>query len=317
MAQALDKVDPKFVTALETNISGIYFNQVEKYDPAEIERQFRAAVQETALVDNEEFMANLFYLVRMKEVSDLREDVWRLISSNRLRPAARVSALKTAYALGQPADRIEVDRLEAEALAQIIRSGDSPEESPYVQAADRIGGTRTLTALQRLHAEAAARQVAAAQQQPNNFSLISRLDKVRDRLERQIGDLTRKTTILAMQEPRRTGELARVYMSRPAFLTCWAYRELLAGASPQSRETVRDVVTRLLPAFLPAGGQSAEARSKAELDLRLRGIALLETMGEPLTSDQADLMRSNAALVEERKPFFYPACTWEEVLDEV
>jgi hypothetical protein len=76
-------------------------------------------------------------------------------------------------------------------------------------------------------------------------------------------------------------------------------------------------VTRLIPAFLPTGGQSAEVRSKAELDLRLRGIALLETMGETLTSDQADLMNANSAVVEERRPYFYPACTWEEVLDEV
>ena len=155
------------------------------------------------------------------------------------------------------------------------------------------------------------------QSQPDNFSLISRLDKVRDRLERQIDDLTRKTTILAMQEPARTAELARVYMSRPAFLTCWAYRELLAGASPQARNAVHDVVTREISGFLPLGGQSAEVRAKAELDLRLRGITLLQAMGDPLTADMADLLKSNDAVIEERKLFFFPPCTWEEVLDVV
>ncbi|MEO8129384.1 MAG: hypothetical protein ABJF23_31115 [Bryobacteraceae bacterium] len=316
MAQA-DEVDSKFVTALRTNISGIYFNQVAQYQPPEIERQFRAAVQHSALIEDEEFMANLFYLVRMKQVTSLREEVWRVIGFSRLPPAARVSGLKTAYAVGGPNDRLEVDRLESEALAELIRSGRSPEESPYVQAADRIGGSRTLVALRRLQSDAAARQAANARQQPNNFSLISQLDKVRDRLERQISDLTQKTAILAQPEPARTAQLARVYMSRPAFLTCWAYRELLAEPSPKSRETVRDVVTRLIPTFLPSGGQTPETRSRDELDLRLRGIALLEKMGATLTPDQLGLMRSNESLVSSREPFFYPACTWEDVMDVV
>src|SRR5262249_22996557 len=120
---------------------------------------------------------------------------------------------------------------------------------------------------------------------------------------------------LAQPEPQRSAQLARVYMSRPALLTCWAYRELLAGASPQSRDAVRDVVTRLLPSFLPSGGQTPEARSRDELDLRLRGITLLEKMGAMLTPDQVHLMQSNEALVRSRQPFFYPACTWEDVLD--
>jgi hypothetical protein len=60
-----------------------------------------------------------------------------------------------------------------------------------------------------------------------------------------------------------------------------------------------------------------EARSKDELDLRLRGIALLEKMGATLTPDEVRLMRSNESIVSSRQPFFYPACTWEDVLDVV
>ena len=317
MAQSTDKADPKFVAALQTNISGIYFGQVAAYKAPEIEKQFRASVQDPALVENEEFMANLFYLVRMKEVSGLREDVWRVVRMGRLPPAARVSGWKTAYALGGPNDLAEVDRLEAEALVALIQEGGSPEESPYVPPADRIGGARTLVALQRMQADAGARQAAVTAQQPNNFSLISRLDKVRDRLARQVADLTRKTSILAQPEPQRTRELARVYFSRPAFLTCWAYRVLLAEASPQSRETVREVVTRALPTFLPSGGQSEDVRKRDELDLRLRGVALLSSMGATLAQDEAALLKANEEKVNERRPFFYPACTWEDVLDVV
>jgi hypothetical protein len=75
MAQTIDKVDPRFVTSLKRNISGIYFGQVAHYTPAEIEREFRKAVLDDVLVADEEFMHNLLFLVRKREVSSLREDV--------------------------------------------------------------------------------------------------------------------------------------------------------------------------------------------------------------------------------------------------
>ena len=317
MAQAMDRVDPNFVTALHTNISGIYFGQVAHYQPAEIESEFRKAVQDPTLTADEEFMANLMYLVRMKEVRDLRDDVWRLVTPKRLPPAAQVSGLKTAFAVGGQNDRQEVDRMEAEALADLVKAGHSPAESPFVPAADRIGGTQTLIALRRLYTDSAAQQAAVTRQQPDNFSLISSLDKIRDSLQRQVADLTRKTGILSKPEPQRTAELARVYMSRPAFLTCWAYRELIEEPSPESQAVVQDVVTREIPAFLPSGGQSPEVRSRAELDLRLRGIALLQKMGAPLSPDELELLKANDAMIRARKPFFYPACTWEDVLDVI
>lgn len=317
MAQTVDKVDPDFVKALRTNISGIYFNQVARYRPAEIESEFRKAVQDPELTKDEEFMANLFYLVRMKEVRSLREDVWRMVTPKRLPPVAQVSGLKTAYALGSLADRVEVDRMEAEALAELVQSGRATEASPFVEAADRIGGSRTLMALRRVHLESEARQSAAMKNQPDNFSQIATLDKVRDRLQRQLADLTRKTEILSKPEPDRTAALVRVYMSRPAILTCWAYRELLEGASPASQAVVQNIVTNELPTFLPKGGQSPEARSRAELDLRLRGLVLLQNMGVLLMPDEAELLQNNAGLIQSRQPFFSPACSLEDVLDVV
>jgi hypothetical protein len=317
MTQAMDRVDPNFVTALHTNISGIYFGQVAHYQPAEIASEFRKAVKDPALVVDEEFMANLMFLVRMKEVRDLRDDVWRQVTPKRLPPAAQVSGLKTAFAVGGQNDRQEVDRMEAEALAELAKAGNSPQESPFVPAADRIGGTQTLSALRRLYTDTAAQQAAVTRQQPDNFSLIASLDKVRDSLQRQVSDLSRKTGILSKPEPQRTADLARVYMSRPAFLTCWAYRELVAEASPESQTVVRDVVTSEIATFLPSGGQSPETRSGAELDLRLRGLGLLQKMGAPLSPDELRLLKANEAMIKARRPFFYPACTWEDVLDVI
>src|SRR5579871_5285656 len=77
MAQTMDRVDPDFVTALRTNISGIYFGQVAHYQPAEIEREFRKAVHDPALMGDEEFASNLMFLTRRKEVRGLHDDLKR------------------------------------------------------------------------------------------------------------------------------------------------------------------------------------------------------------------------------------------------
>src|SRR5581483_3873873 len=127
-----------------------------------------------------------------------------LVEGRKLPAAAQVSALKTLFALGGPKDREEVDRMEAEELAKLAQSDQSLDASPYVPAADRIGGSQTLAELRRLHSEATARQAAATKQEPQNFSVIGALDKTRDRLQRQVAMLTRKTEIQAKSEPART-----------------------------------------------------------------------------------------------------------------
>jgi hypothetical protein len=40
-------------------------------------------------------------------------------------------------------------------------------------------------------------------------------------------------------------------------------------------------------------------------------------MHSTLTPDEAELLRVNDAMVRARQPFFYPACSWEDVLDVI
>jgi hypothetical protein len=55
----------------------------------------------------------------------------------------------------------------------------------------------------------------------------------------------------------------------------------------------------------------------AAMGVVLRGIALLQKMHSTLTPDEAELLRVNDAMVRARQPFFYPACSWEDVLDVI
>lgn len=317
MAEATNQVDADFVKALRTNITGMYFRQVEHYTPEQIEREFRKAVADPALLQDEEFASNLMYLVRRKEVKSLRDDVWRVVAGRRLPGEAQVSALKTLYALGGEGERGAADAMESEALAQLIQSGQPLEGSPYVPAADRIGGPRTLVALRRLQMEAANRQRMAQQQTPGDHAGISRLDKIRAALERQVTTLSRKQEILMKPEPDRSAGLARAYLSRSPDLSCWAYRELLSANSPDALTAVAAVVGNEIPTFLPVGGQSPDDRAKADLDLRLRGLTLLDRMGLRLTPEQTQLLKDHYSLLQERRPFFYPRCDWGDVLDYV
>ena len=317
MAQTIDQADPKFITSLKTNISGIYFQQVAQYTVPLIEKEFRKAVGDPALIDNEEFMRNLFFLVRKREVKNLHDDVWRLVSAKGLKPKAQVSALKTLFALGGENDRAAVDSMVADALAELIQSGRPPESSPYFDAADRVGGVKTLIALKRMFSDAAERQRVAEQKSPDNHAFISQLDKVRATLDKKVFTLSRKQQILAKPDADLTADLARLYLRRSVDLSCWAYRELTHSASPASRATVQTVVATELPSFLPASGIAPDAREKSESDLRLRGIALLQKMGAPLSDEENALLRENFELMRSREPFFYPACDWEDILDRL
>src|SRR5579871_4017421 len=84
MAQPPNSVDPQFIDSLKTDISGIYFSQVAHYTPEKIAEEFRKAVRDPALTADEQVMGNLLFLVRKKVVADLREDVARLVASNKL-----------------------------------------------------------------------------------------------------------------------------------------------------------------------------------------------------------------------------------------
>ncbi len=315
MAQAPDSVDPKFADALKTDISGIYFSQVAHYTPEKIAEEFRKALRDRGLMADELFLQNLLFLVRKRDVRELHDDVARLAAGNGLPPAARVSALKTLYALGDERDRATVDYVLSQALAALVQSGQPPESSPYVPAADRVGGPRCLVALRRLEMDATARQRAAEQQTPGDHARISRLDKVRAGLEGQVYLLGRKQEVAAKSGAERAADLARLYLRRSAGLSCWAYRELVDPASAEAAAAVRGVIAREIPGFLPAAGLSPEERAKRELELRLRGTALLTSMRAPLTPEEDRLLRDNAGIIQARRKFYYPECDWEDVLD--
>ncbi len=299
MAQPPASGDAAFFDSLRTNISGIYFGQVAHYPPEKIRAEFRNAVRDPALLSDETVMANLLFLVRKKAIGDLRDEVSRLVAANRLKPAAQVSALKTLYALGGARERGTADHLVSQALAQLLRADGGIESSPYLEAADRIGGPETLAVLRKLLAQATARQRSAEQRQPGDQAAIGRLDKIRARLEAQVLTLTRKQEVLAKPEPERTADLARAYLRRSAELGCWAYREMLEAGREGTPAAVREVL----------------AGAKGESEIRLRGLALLETMHVPFTPEEQKLFDENAATLRTRKAFYYPACDWEDVLD--
>jgi hypothetical protein len=259
----------------------------------------------------------LTFLVRKKEIADLRGDVQRLAAGNKLKPAAQVSALKTIFAIGNENDRSAVDSTLSQALTGLAESRESPGASPYVAAAERIGGPKTLATLRTLLSDAVNRQRASEQHDKDKPQFISQLDKVTTSLEAKVFTLHRKLDILGKPEPDRTAELARIYLQRSPELSCWSRKELLSRPSFESAEIVRSVVTHEISSFLPAGGLEPGTRAKMELDLRLRGIALLQDMRAPLQPEDEKLLQDNHPMIQSRGPFFHPRCDWEDVLDEV
>ena len=127
------------------------------------------------------------------------------------------------------------------------------------------------------------RQRTAEQQAPGELARIARLDKVRAGLQGESNVLARKREILAKPEAHRVADLTRVYMRR----------------------------------FLPVYGQSPEDQAKGELDLRLRGIELLEKLVAPRQDEETQLLRYHSQMMRMREPFFHPARDWEDTIDRV
>ena len=317
MAQAVDQTDKEFVAALRTSISGIYYVQVEHYTVAKVITEYRKAVQDGVLLADDVFMQNLHFLVRKKEIVDLRGDVQRLAASNKLKPGAQASALKTLFAIGSENDRSAIDYTLSQALTQFRQSGDSSSTSPYVAAAERIGGPRTLGVLQQLLSDAENRQRAREQRNRNKPELIGQLDKLRASLEAEVFTLRHKLDILGKPQPERTAELTRTYLQRSPELSCWSHKELLSQPSLETAGIVRNIITREIASFLPSGGLEPGDRARLELDLRLRGITLLQDMKAPLQPEDEKLLRDNHQIIQSRGPFFHPKCDWEDILDEI
>ncbi|MCP4247141.1 MAG: hypothetical protein GY778_08835 [bacterium] len=161
-------VDPEFVTTLSADIQGIFWPQAAKYTASEIEEQFREAVQDGQLMGNEGFVTNLMFIVRKREVVALREDVFKEYRVGRLPREARMSTLKTAYALGGRQEREAIDGWLAQTLRSEYESSNRLTGSRHLDVADRVGGGDTLDVMKDLLPQAVrAQQDAEAEPSPD------------------------------------------------------------------------------------------------------------------------------------------------------
>jgi hypothetical protein len=317
MPQAADKTDREFVSALRTSISGIYYRQVERYSNAKIIFEYRKAVQDKELLSDDVFMQNLHFLVRKREIVELRGDIAHVVSSNKLKPASQVSALKTLFAIGKEDDRKAIDDTLSQALSALAESGRSDDTSPYIVAADRVGGPKTLAVLHRLLKDAENRQRANEQQSTSEPEYIGQLDKFRSTLDSKLFALRQKLEILAKPQPERTADLARAYLQRSPELSCWSRKLLLGQSFPEGAGIVRNLINHEIPSFLPPAGLEPRERAQLQLDLKLRGLAILQDMQSTLEPQEEQLLHDNRQLIQSREPFFHPRCDWEDILDEV
>jgi hypothetical protein len=314
MAQIAMSADPDFVAALRTNITGIYYRQVERFTAAQITEEFRKLVRDPVLRTDVEVMPNALFLVRKKDVRGLRDDVLRFVEGDGgLPPVIEASALKTLFAL--EGSRDVVDERLSQRLARALESPRAAKTSPYLDAAERIGGPKTLAVLRRGQAETAARQREAEASTPDDHVRIGELDQVRSALETKVDVLSRKLAVLGRPEGDRAAELVALYLRRAVPLDYWAYRELVAAPSPAAVAAVRRTIAGNVEQLLPAGGLSAEERGRRRLDLQLRGILLVSAMKADLTADEQALVTEQAAMIRARSEFFQPNYDWEDVLD--
>lgn len=307
--------DPEFVATIRGNISGMFFASASRYTPDKIEQEFRKAVADRVLIADETFMHNLMFLVRKQEVRALHDDVEQVLARGGLKASAEVSTMKTLYALGSAKDRQVVDdRLSAQIENQ-LKTSDALIVSPYVEWADRIGGTKTLDAIKKFQHEADRKQKQTEQTAPDEHVKIGQLDKARSDAENKVHYLTLKLNVLGMGETDRATEMFKYFLKRTGFLGFWGYKELVDNPTPVAVNAVRGMIAQRLGELLPVAGISADDRARLLLDHRLRGISLLQTMKAKLTAEEEKLLADYAAMLEERKQFFQPKFDWEDVLD--
>ena len=288
--QAAEPVDPEFVRTLSASIRGMFAGQLAHLTPQKIEAEFRKAVKDPKLTASPGFMDNLMFVVRKKNVTALRGDVEAVLNQTELAPVAEASAMKTLYALGGDRERAVVDERFARKLFADLRGAEIPA-GPYLAAADRIGGSRTLAVLENALPEAATRQRQAEQATPDDHVRIGRLDKVRSSLEAASLTLKRKLAILAEPQSRRDADLWKLHVQRAGGLGFWAYRELVRLESPAAADAVRALVPRD----------------------PLRTAVLLEDIKAALRPEEKTLLEQNAAEVRDHPEGFRP--DWESVLD--
>jgi hypothetical protein len=278
--------DPEFEKALSTSIRGLFAVELDRFTPQFVEIEYRKIVRQPELVSNDGIMDNLMFVVRKKDILVLRPDVIDTLQGGKLKPHAELSGLKTLYALGGDQDRLYVDDRFARLLLQDMKSSDGLPEGPYLAAASRVGGQKTLLVLKNLLPEATARQREAEARTPENHARIARLDQVRSSIADQIFHLTRKQAILNTSEPRRTLDLFQLARTNSSPLGSWAFRELIDHPSVGRVAEIRRAMTGLQPVPVDA-------------------LAMLQAMKAPLTPEEEEALK--------RQPFTLP--DWEAVLD--
>lgn len=317
MCAAAQPSDPEFVSNLKKDISGIFFPAADKYSDKQIEDEFRKAVEDRGLLRDEQFVDNLMFLVRKKEVCALRADVERVSSDAALKARAEVSALKTWYACGDQADRDKIDNRLVARLKQQKQRFDELETTPALKWADRIGGPKTMELLKQWHKEVAQKQQEAETQTPDEHMHIGRLDKMRSSLDTKIFDMSRRIGVAGQGEVDRASAMAELYLGRAGMLGYWAYKELVRQPTPGAVQGVRRFVSQKLSTLVPAEGVSQDERSEMLKNNRLRGLCLLQAMGEQLNRTEQAFFDQHAEEVEERKAYFRPDYDWEDVLDRL
>lgn len=306
-------VDRAFVQALQSSPTGIYYRDVAHYSSEKIETEFRNATAQPELVADEEFMANVLFLIRKREIRTLHDDVARLIQPGVLKPRASVSALKTMVSLGTPSDMSAVDRNFSELQRAALKD-------PHIQAeilpwAERVGGPQTLAVLRSELVTVTREQRAAESTNSPDFTKVSQLDRVRSSLENQEFVLKRKLEIDGMREPERAFTLTDLYMRRVGHLAIWSYKQLVDNPSPASAAGVRAFMSDSVKGMVPKSA-SGDAGSRLILDLRLRGLCLLLRMGQA-TPQETDFIEQYKSRIEQNPVFYRPNYDWEDVLDRL
>lgn len=317
MAQTTQSPDPQFVATLKGEISGMAFADASKYDGDKIKEEFPKCTRDHSLLEDERFMHNLMFMVRKREVCELRPDIEGFATKGTLKPEAEVSALKSWYACGDQADRDKIDDRLVARLKQQKRRFDELEATPALEWADRIGGPKTMELLKQWHKEVAGRQTEAENQTPDDHMRIGQLDQMRSSLNTKIFNMSRRMDIVGQDEVERASSMAELYLRQAGMLEYWAYKELLAHPSPAAVRGVRDFMGRGLSSLTPAGGISNDERSQTLRNNRLRALCLIQAMGEQLTSSEQTFFDQHAEEVEGRRAYFSPGYDWEDVLDRL
>jgi hypothetical protein len=278
--------DPAFEKALSTSIRGIFAVELDRFTPQFVEIEYRKIVRQPDLVSNDGVIDNLMFVVRKKDILVLRPDVIDTLRGQQLKPHAELSALKTLYALGGEQDRLYVDDHYARRLAQDMKASDGLPEGPFLAAASRIGGQRTLLLLKNLLPEATARQRDAEARTPGNHTRIASLDQVRSSISDQIFILTRKQAVVNAPEPRRTVELFQLARTDSTPFGLWAYRELIDHPSVGRVAAIRQAIFGQQPVPPDA-------------------LTILQAMKAPMSPEEDEILKKQSPLPPD----------WEAVLD--